>query len=126
MLSPKVRTTEQDGVKIVTLRGEFIGGDETDELRDALSDGGDGESRYLLVDLADVKYLNSTALGVLISAHTHITKREGRVGLCNVSKSIENIFVITKLVLVFNIYESLEEGLKKIRQEESRGASTSG
>jgi anti-sigma B factor antagonist len=125
MLSPKVKITEQEGVRVLSLRGEFIGGDETDELRNALAKETENETKLLLVDLEDVKYLNSTALGVLISAHTHISKREGKIGLCNISKSIENIFVITKLVLVFNIYDTLEEGLQKIRAGEPSGTSTS-
>ena len=68
----------------------------------------------LVINLEDVTYLNSTALGVLISAHSNFSKRDGEIILCNVSKSIENIFVITKLSLVFNIEDTLEDAVKKI------------
>jgi anti-sigma B factor antagonist len=116
MLLSKVRTLSENGVKVLALRGEFTGGDETDELRNALAGAAEGGTASLLIDLADVTYLNSTALGVLIAAHTSFTKRGARLGLCNVSKNIENLFVITKLVLVFNVYGSRDEGVAALSQ----------
>ncbi len=114
MLTPRVSTTIDGAVKILALRGEFIGGKETDDLRDTLAKEADAGTQNLLIDLAGVSYLNSTALGVLIAAHTNFSKRGGRIGLCNVSKNIENIFVITKLALVFNIFNSADEGVKAL------------
>lgn len=117
MLSPKVSASTNGTMKVLTLRGEFIGGGETDDLRDALSREAEAGTKNLLIDLAGVSYLNSTALGVLIAAHTSFAKREARIGLCNVSKNIQNIFVITKLALVFNIYGSVDEGVHAMQRE---------
>ncbi len=117
MLSPKVKVLTEDAVRIVKPRGEFIGGKETDELRDALAKEAEQGTDRLLIDLEDVTYLNSSALGVLIAAHTNFTKREAKLGLSNVSKNIENIFVITKLAVVFNIYDDQSEGLKALQGE---------
>ncbi len=115
MLSPKVKVTSNEDIRIVEMRGEFIGGDETDDLRDVLQkESQDGADR-LLVDLSGATYLNSTALGVLISAHTSFSKRNAKIALCNVSKNIENIFVITKLALVFSIYSTRQEALEQMR-----------
>ena len=116
MLLPRVRTSTDNGVKVLALRGEFTGGDETDQLRNALSAESEAGTESMLVDLADATYLNSTALGVLIAAHTSFAKRGARLGLCNVSKNIENLFVITKLVQVFNVYGSREEGIAALSQ----------
>ncbi|HVK40800.1 MAG TPA: STAS domain-containing protein [Candidatus Kapabacteria bacterium] len=116
MLLPKVRTSTESGVKVLALRGEFTGGDETDQLRNALAEESEGGTMSMLIDLEDATYLNSTALGVLIAAHTSFTKRGAHLGLCNVSKNIENLFVITKLVLVFNVYGSRQEGLAALGQ----------
>lgn len=111
---PQVKVEEQIGGAIVHLRGQFIGGQETDELRETLNNLADNGKNKVIINLANVTYLNSTALGVLISAHTHFVKRNGRVILCNVSKSIENIFVITKLALVFPMAESIEDAIKQL------------
>lgn len=114
MLTPKVKVTSEGNVRVVALNGEFIGGNETDQLRDVFTEEAKSGTPRLLIDLANATYLNSTALGVLIAAHTNFSKREGKVGLSNVSKNIENIFVITKLSLVFNIYGTREEGVREM------------
>ena len=111
MLTKKVAVASASGIKVIALSGEFVGGNETDDLREALAqESKEGEDR-LLIDLAGATYLNSTALGVLIAAHTNFSKRGGKIALCNISKNIENIFVITKLTLVFSIYNTRAEAL---------------
>lgn len=117
MLLPKVRTTTESGVRVLAVRGEFVGGSETDQLREALAAEASTEGGgNLLIDLEHTTYLNSTALGVLIAAHTNFTKRGATLALCNVSKNIENLFVITKLVLVFNVFETRDEGIAALGQ----------
>ena len=110
----RIKTEEQIGGTIMHLKGQFIGGEETDELKSKLNEVAELKKNKLVINLEDVTYLNSTALGVLISAHSNFSKRDGEIILCNVSKSIENIFVITKLSLVFNIEDTLEDAVKKI------------
>lgn len=110
----QIRVEEQIGGAILHLKGQFIGGEETDQLRDTLREIATQKQNSLIINLEKVTYLNSTALGVLISAHANFVKRAGKIILCNVSKSLENIFVITKLTLVFTISESLDDAVKLI------------
>lgn len=108
----QIRIEEQIGGAILHLKGQFIGGDETDQLKEHLKNFAEKQQNSLIIDLESVTYLNSTALGVLISAHANFIKRNGKIILCNVSKSLENIFVITKLTLVFTIADTLDEAIK--------------
>ncbi len=108
----QIRIEEQIGGAILHLKGQFIGGEETDQLKENLKNFAEKQQNSLIIDLESVTYLNSTALGVLISAHANFIKRNGKIILCNVSKSLENIFVITKLTLVFTIAESLDDAIK--------------
>jgi anti-sigma B factor antagonist len=110
-------TTEikENGIIILTLKGSFVGGDETDELRDTIKNLIDTGNTKLIIDLGGVLYLNSTALGVLISAHANYTKRGGVIKLCQLNKNLENLFVITKLSLVFDAYHTLEEALASFK-----------
>lgn len=110
----QIKVEEQIGGSVLHLKGQFVGGEETDQLRDALREIAQLKKNNLIINLEKVTYLNSTALGVLISAHANFVKRNGKIILCNVSKSIENIFVITKLTLVFTISESLDDAIKSI------------
>ena len=108
----QIRIEDQIGGAILHLKGQFIGGEETDQLKENLKSFAEKQQNSLIIDLESVTYLNSTALGVLISAHANFIKRNGKIILCNVSKSLENIFVITKLTLVFTIAETLDDAIK--------------
>ncbi len=100
-------TSLQDGkIVVLKLKGNFVGGDETDELQSAIKRLADSGNERLVIDLGEVSYLNSSALGVLISAHANYAKRNGKVKLCQLNKNLENLFVITKLSLIFETYPS--------------------
>jgi anti-sigma B factor antagonist len=108
----QVKVEEQIGGIVLQLKGQFIGGEETDELRNTLKNVTEQNKSKLIINMEKVTYLNSTALGVLISAHASIVKKGGKIILCNLAKSIENIFVITKLTLVFEIATDLDSAIK--------------
>jgi anti-sigma B factor antagonist len=110
----QIKVEEQVGGAVMHLKGEFIGGTETEELKQSLHQIAESNKNFLIIDLEKVTYLNSTALGVLISAHAHFVKLNGKVILCNISKTLKNIFVITKLTLVFPIFETIDEAIKQI------------
>jgi anti-sigma B factor antagonist len=98
-------------IVILVPKGYLTGGDETDELEQAIKTLADGGNKALVVNLADTQHLNSTALGVLISAHSNYVRRGGQMKLCSVDKKIENIFVITKLSLVFDVYPNEDQAI---------------
>lgn len=112
MASIKVTELTDKGIIILQPKGNFVGGDETDELRDLIKKYSELTNKKLVIDLGDVLYLNSTALGVLISAHANYSKREGKIKLCQLNKNLENLFVITKLALIFDSYPTQEEAIK--------------
>lgn len=106
-------TTLQSGkVGVIEVKGSLVGGEETDDLRNAVADFVEQGTKKLIIDLGKVTYLNSTAIGVLVSTHTTFSKNKGQVKLCNINKSINNIFVITKLTLVFDVAETREDAVK--------------
>jgi anti-anti-sigma factor len=73
-------------------------------------------NKKLLINLGQTTFLNSVSLGVLIGAHSSYAKREAEMKLCAVDKKIQNIFVVTKLSLVFDVYESCEEATKSFQK----------
>ena len=112
-MGTKIKVTELKDGELVVLepKGNFVGGDETDELRDTVKQYSDKGNTKLVIDLGGVLYLNSTALGVLISAHANYAKRSGKIVLCQLNKNLENLFVITKLSLIFDSYPNKEEAI---------------
>ena len=102
----KVTKLSEGDIVLLEARGSLIGGKETDELKESFTKLLTEGHKRVVVDLGKVDYLNSTALGTLVSAHTSYSKQEGKIKLCNVNKNIKNIFVITKLTLVFDVFDS--------------------
>lgn len=110
----QIKIEEQIGGVVLHLKGQFVGGDETDKLRSTLLEIAEQKKNKLIINLEKATYLNSTALGVLISAHANFVKREGKIILCNLDKNLENLFVITKLIQVFSISETLDQAINSL------------
>jgi anti-sigma B factor antagonist len=111
-MSVKSTTLENGTIGVIEAKGSLVGGDETDELRRYVADFLQRGVNKLIIDLSKVTYLNSTAIGVLVSAHTSYSRNKGHVKLCGINKNINNIFVITKLTLVLDVAETREEAIK--------------
>ena len=106
-------------IAILTPRGYLTGGEETDQVAQAIKSLSDGGNKHLVINLGETQHLNSTALGVLIQAHSSYVRRGGQMKLCSVDKRIENIFVITKLSLVFDVYGTEEQAIASFAERES-------
>ena len=105
-------STLEGGIGLIETKGSLVGGDETIELRQAVAGFVDRDYHKLIIDLSNVTYLNSTAIGVLVSAHTTYTRKGWQIKVCGINKNINNIFVITKLTLVFDVRDTREEAIK--------------
>ena len=114
-----MKTRQIGSVAILVPKGYLTGGDETDELQQTIQNLADGGNKALVVNLGETQHLNSTALGVLIQAHTNYVRRGGQMKLCSVDRRIENIFVITKLSLVFDVYPNEEQAIASFAERES-------
>jgi anti-sigma B factor antagonist len=111
----KTSTLPEGNIGLIEAKGSLVGGDETVELRQAVAGFLDRGYEKLIIDLSNVTYLNSTAIGVLVSAYTSYSRRGWQVKLCGVNKNIDNIFVITKLTLVFDVLETRDEAIKSFK-----------
>ncbi|OGF15262.1 MAG: hypothetical protein A2W00_06650 [Candidatus Eisenbacteria bacterium RBG_16_71_46] len=106
-------------VVVVSPKGYLTGGDETDDLEQSIKALSEAGNKNLVINLAETQHLNSTALGVLISAHSNYVRRGGQMKLASVDKRIENIFVITKLSLVFDVFPNEEQAIASFSEKES-------
>lgn len=114
-----MKQRQVESIVVLTPKGYLTGGEETDELDRAIKQLGEGGNKHLLINLSETQHLNSTALGVLISAHSSYVRRGGQMKLCSVDKRIENIFVITKLSLVFDVYPNEEQAIASFAESRS-------
>jgi anti-sigma B factor antagonist len=114
-----MKERQVESITILTPRGYLTGGDETDELQQKLAALADGGNKHLIINLSETQHLNSTALGVLISAHSNYTRRGGHMKLCSVDQRIQNIFVITKLSYVFDTYPNEVQAIASFAESRS-------
>ena len=109
-----------EDVAVVQPEGNLVGGGETDQLELQVRRLQDWNNEKLVIDLSEVSYLNSTAMGILVAAYTNYKKRKAAFALCGIDKRIKNVFAVTKLAMVFDTYTTLKEALKAMGVEEGK------
>ncbi len=97
---------------VITLKGNVMGGPDGSKLHDTLHELKEGGKTNVVVDLSKMKFMNSSGLGMLISAMTTMRNAGGDLRLAKVADRIQSLLVITKLITVFKHYESVEEAAK--------------
>ena len=114
-MSLKVSTRQADGVTILDLSGRIILGEPTAMLRDTFQDLITRGQKKVLLNLADVHYIDSSGLGALVSGFTTLTNQQGQLKLLNLAKKVQDLLQITKLLTVFDVYEDEIAAVKSFR-----------
>jgi len=106
--------TLQDGIIVVDCAGRIIFGEETAELRDRVRALIQKGSR-IVVNLADVTYIDSGGLGTLVSLYITSRNAGGAVKLARLTQRVGDLLQITKLLTVFEVYDSEEAAVQSFR-----------
>jgi len=91
-------------VTIVDLGGRIVLGDGSALLRKTVRQLLDENRTRILLNLGDVDYIDSSAIGELVSAYTTVRNRGGELKLLNLTKKVKDLLQITKLFTVFDVY----------------------
>jgi anti-sigma B factor antagonist len=102
-MSLKFTTRQVDGVTILDLNGRITLGDGSVVLRDAVKDVLSKGSKSILLNLANVDYIDSSGLGELVSAFTTVKNQGGELKLLHLTNKVHDLLQITKLYTVFDI-----------------------
>jgi anti-sigma B factor antagonist len=98
-------------VSVLDLSGKIVLGEGDGQIRDRIKDLlADGQRRILL-NLGDVNYIDSAGLGALISSYTTTKRQGGHLKLVNLTKRIQDLLAITKLITVFETYDNEAQAL---------------
>jgi anti-sigma B factor antagonist len=114
-MSVQVKPRRLDDVVILDLNGRITLGEGTVVVRDALQKLLRAGDRKFLMNLADVDYIDSGGLGELITAFTTVRAEGGQLKLLKLTHRIRDLLQITKLLTVFDSFESETEALKSMR-----------
>lgn len=105
-MSLKANTRMVDGVTVLDLSGRIVLGDGSDTLRESIRDLVSRGQKKVLLNLADVNYIDSSGLGALVSGYTSLTGQQGQLKLLNLTKKVHDLLQITKLLTVFEVYDN--------------------
>lgn len=108
----RLNDREQDGIVILEPKGKIMGGPDASLLHDRLYEFIGQGKKKVVIDLSRVDWMNSTGLGILISGYTTLRNNEGVLKLANVTDKIQSLLTITKLVSVFEAFESVDDAVK--------------
>jgi anti-sigma B factor antagonist len=110
----KLSTRTVDGILVVDCSGRIIFGEESANLRDTLRDL-IPQNKRIILNLSGVNYIDSGGLGTLVALYTSARNSGGSIKLANLTQRVGDLLQVTKLLTVFDVYDSEERALESFR-----------
>ena len=104
-----------DDVTILDLKGKITLGEGDEALKDKINSLAMQDRKRILLNLEGVPYIDSGALGEVVRTYTTISRQGGQLKLVNLTKRITDLLSITKLLTVFETFETEAEALKSFK-----------
>jgi anti-sigma B factor antagonist len=99
-------------VTILDLKGKITLGEGDEALREKINNLISQNKKRILLNLAEVPYIDSAGLGEVVRTYTTVSRQGGQLKLVNLTKRITDLLSITKLLTVFEAFDSETEALK--------------
>lgn len=107
----EIRQREREGILIFDLSGRITVGQEATSLRETLRGTSGGGARNVLLNLAEVDYIDSTGLGALVVCFTTLRQQGGKLKLENLNRRNIELLVFTKLTTVFELFNDEQDAV---------------
>jgi anti-sigma B factor antagonist len=102
----KIDTRTVGDVYVLDCSGKITLGEGTMAIRNTVKDVLKGGGKKIILNLSDVNYIDSSGIGELVSSYTTVTNQGGHLKLVNLTKKIQELLAITKLLTVFQVFDS--------------------
>ena len=102
---------EHYGSVVIELKGKVMGGPAAETFRNELHDLIENGKTNVVVDLSNVKFMNSSGLGILIGGLTTMRNAEGDLKICGAIESVKSMLMVSQLLKVFDHYDALDDAL---------------
>jgi len=106
-----IQEREREGIVILDLNGRLIVGEPVSSLREKVRELTDDGKINIILNLAEVDYIDSTGLGGLVIGYTSVKKTGGALKILNLSKRNVELLVLTKLTTVFEIFMDEQDAI---------------
>jgi len=94
---------------VIEVKGKLEGGPEAAEFHEMIDSAIEAGKKQVIIDMQNVKFVNSTGLGILVRGYTTLKNAGGDMKLAAISDKVQGVLSITKLSTVFTYYDSVEE-----------------
>jgi anti-sigma B factor antagonist len=111
----KLTTKTKDGILIIECNGRIVFGEESSLLRDTVKKVV-VESNKIVLNLGKVSYIDSGGLGTLVALRTTAQNAGGTIKLTNLTDRVTDLLQVTKLLTVFDVYDSEAEAVDSFRK----------
>ena len=98
-------------VTVLSLKGNLLGEPDTTELRQRVYQLAERGDKQVVLDFGGLKAINSSGLGVLVSALTTLRRRSGDLSLAALSDKVHALMMVTHLFRVFKVYDTVERAV---------------
>jgi len=115
-------TRQAGGVSILDLSGRIVLGEESAALRSVIGDLLSEGHVKILLNLANVTYIDSAGLGNLVSTYATVKKAQGELKLLRLTAKVQDVMQITKLYTIFDIQEDEAAAIKSFGQSSAASA----
>ena len=114
-MSMKAMVRQVDSVTVVDVSGRITLGESCKELREVIRGELGKGHKNLLLNLADVTYIDSSGIGELVSAFTAVSNQGGQLKLLHLTKKVHDLLQITKLYTVFDVRDDEAEAISSFK-----------
>jgi anti-sigma B factor antagonist len=121
-LSFRATPREADGTTVVDVSGRITLGDGSTVLRELLRDLAQKGHKHVLLNLADVNYIDSSGIGELVSAYTSLKKQGGELKLLNLTRKVHDLLQITRLYTVFDVHTDEQAAIRSFPPRTSQSS----
>ena len=111
MAQLSIKERQAGDVTILDLSGKITIGEGSVQLREAVRKLLDEGKKKILLNLGDVSYVDSSGIGELVSSYTTTNNQGGQLKLLNLTKKIQDLLMITKLLTVFQTYDNEQDAV---------------
>jgi len=113
-VSVKMTTRQVGDVTVVDAAGRITLGDGATTFRDTLRDLAAAGHKKLLLNLAEVSYIDSSGIGEMVSGFTTVTNQGGSLKLLGLTKRVKDLLQITKLYTVFDVHDDEASAVRSL------------
>jgi len=114
-VSMKATVRQVDSVTVVDVSGRITLGEACKLLREVIREQLGKGNKSILLNLADVTYIDSSGIGELVSAYTAVSNQGGQLKLLNLTKKVHDLLQITKLYTVFDVHNDEAGAISSFR-----------